>query len=68
MAFDGAAGGYPHKWCKACQNLIVDGQQYVVLDFIEDDLKHLTGPYHLECSRPYASILHVLNLLRFPFR
>jgi hypothetical protein len=60
--FDGGAHG--HRWCRACKQPILKRHRATRVEFQTDPhgLDGLTGDYHLECSRPFASLAHVVNL------
>ncbi|MFC5066924.1 hypothetical protein [Flaviflagellibacter deserti] len=67
MAFDpmpasGSGGNEP--WCSACNAPITKEQRSVHIRFDNDPHGHkgLTGPYHERCSKPFASLAHVVNL------
>jgi hypothetical protein len=57
-------GGPNEKWCPACKQPILQNQRAMRVDFRNDPHGHrgLSGDYHLECSKPFASLAHVINL------
>lgn len=66
MAYDGLYfKGEPNSpWCRACKQPIFQGQPATRVDFQTDPRgdEGLTGMYHSECSRPFASLARVINL------
>jgi hypothetical protein len=60
--FDSGADG--HRWCRACKQPILKHHRATRVEFQTDPhgIDGLTGDYHLECSRPFASLAHVVNL------
>ena len=66
----GGGGGPNEPWCTSCKAPITDGQRSVRITFHHDPHGHrgLTGLYHEQCSRPFKSLAHALNVLSFrPF-
>jgi hypothetical protein len=61
-AFNG--GGRDGPSCRACRQPILESQRTTRIEFQNDPngSKGLTGDYHLACSRPFASLAHVINL------
>jgi hypothetical protein len=59
-----SGGGYGAPLCLSCKQPIVNGQPSTRVTFRTDPDGHagLTGDYHLACSRPFASLAHVINL------
>jgi hypothetical protein len=67
MLLDGTnfeGGGYGGHWCKACRQPILFQQPSTRIEFQNDPdgTKGLTGMYHRECGRPFASLARVVNL------
>lgn len=60
-------GGHDGPWCRACRQPILDGQRITEIRFNTDPhgFNGQTGPYHVECSRPFASMAHIINLNPF---
>jgi hypothetical protein len=60
--FDGGSHGSP--WCRACKQPIWKNQRSTRVEFQTDPhgANGLTGDYHQECSRPFASLARVVNL------
>lgn len=60
--FDG--GGRGHRWCLACKQVIRKDQRATRVEFQTDPsgANGLTGDYHLECSKVFASLARVVNL------
>ena len=50
--------------CRACKKPILKSDRTTRVEFRNDPsgTKGLTGEYHLACSRPFASMAHVINL------
>jgi hypothetical protein len=70
VAFDPmpSGGSGPHgPWCTSCKAPITVGQRSVRIDFNNDPHGHkgFTGLYHIECSKPFASMARVLKMLSF---
>jgi hypothetical protein len=68
VAFDPmpACGSGPNEpWCTSCRAPITEGQRSVRVDFNHDPHGHqgVTGVYHVECSKPFASLARALNML-----
>ncbi|MES1198645.1 MAG: hypothetical protein ABUS48_01540 [Pseudomonadota bacterium] len=62
MAFDATPGGDPRgPWCKSCKQPIEQGQPSARVHF-DHDPHELSGLYHQDCSRPYVSLMRVLNM------
>jgi hypothetical protein len=61
-SFDG--GGYSGRWCRACKQSILKHHRATRVEFQTDPngTDGLTGDYHLECSKPFASLAYVVNL------
>jgi hypothetical protein len=57
-------GRYGRRWCLACKQPILQEQRARRVEFQTDPsgANGLTGDYHLECSKPYASLARVVNL------
>ncbi len=57
-------GGWSSPWCRACQQPILPGQRATRVDFANDPdgIKGLTGQYHTACSKPFASMAHIVNM------
>jgi hypothetical protein len=51
-------------FCTSCRAPIVEGQRSVRVDFKTDPQGHrgLSGVYHEQCSKPFASIARVVNM------
>jgi hypothetical protein len=67
MPLDGSEyerGGYDGRWCRSCKQPILKHQRLTRVEFRTDPhgTDGLTGDYHLECSRPFASLAHVVNI------
>ena len=67
MPLDGAEydrGGYDGRWCRACKQPILKQDRATRVEFQTDPhgTDGLTGDYHAECGKPFASLAHVLNL------
>jgi hypothetical protein len=67
MPLDGSSfedRGYSGRWCRACRLPILTGQRAARVDFQTDPhgTDGLTGDYHAECSKPFASMARVINL------
>jgi len=61
FAFGGGHGG---PVCRACKKSIQEGERATRVSFNTDPdgARGLTGDYHLACSKPFASLAHVINL------
>jgi hypothetical protein len=59
-----AGGGQSGRFCLSCKQPIEDGQRGIRVVFNNDPQgqKGLTGEYHSACSRPYASMAHIINM------
>jgi len=57
-------GGRPEPWCLACRQPVKPGQKTAKVHFATDPqgMKGLSGTYHAECSKPFASMANVINL------
>jgi hypothetical protein len=57
-------GGHAGPICRACKQPILDGERSTRVSFRTDPdgAEGLTGEYHIPCSKPFASLAHVLNL------
>ena len=57
-------GGHAGPTCCACKKPILDGERSTRVSFRTDPhgAEGLTGEYHLSCSKPFASLAHVLNI------
>lgn len=67
MPLDGSTfegGPQRNPWCRACKQTIHNHQRATRVEFRTDPngADGLTGDYHLECSKPYASLAYVINL------
>jgi hypothetical protein len=67
MPLDGSFfddGGNSGRWCRACKQSILKHQRTTRVEFQTDPngTDGLTGDYHLECSKPFASLAYVVNL------
>lgn len=67
MPLDGSEfdrGGYDGRWCRACKRPILKHERATRVEFNTDPngADGLTGDYHLACSKPFASLAHVVNL------
>ena len=63
-----AGGSGPHgPFCTSCQGLISDDERKVRIHFNNDPHGHrgLSGLYHDACSKPFASLAHVINMTSF---
>ncbi|HWV51004.1 hypothetical protein [Pseudorhodoplanes sp.] len=73
MAFDPmpAGGSGPHgPFCASCNEPIAKGERSVRIHFNNDPHGHrgLSGLYHEQCGKPFASLAHVVNVTSFkPF-
>ncbi len=58
----GGGGGGP--FCCACREPIAKDQRVVRVRFATDPHGHkgLSGAYHAACSKPFASLAHVIDL------
>jgi hypothetical protein len=57
-----AGGGYGGPLCLSCKRPITEGATRVTFRTDPDGHKGLSGDYHLACSKPFASLAHVINL------
>ena len=67
MAYDPMPGGGsgPHgPLCMSCGVLITEEQRSVYVHFNQDPngYQGLSGLYHEQCSRPFASMARILNM------
>jgi hypothetical protein len=65
MALDALPGGEPgFRWCRACRQEIRHGEPATHVHFQTDPqgTQGLTGAYHQQCSRPFASLARVVNM------
>lgn len=67
MPLDGSAfdeGSHGQRWCRACKEPIAKEQRVTRVEFRNDPhgFKGLTGDYHATCSKPFASLAHVINM------
>jgi hypothetical protein len=67
MPLDGSHfedGRHGRRWCLACKQEILKDQRATRVAFQTDPdgVKGLTGDYHTPCSKPFASLAHVINL------
>jgi hypothetical protein len=62
MPASGSGGNEP--WCVSCHAPITNDQRSVRVRFDSDPHGHrgLTGEYHEDCSKPFASLARVINL------
>jgi hypothetical protein len=60
-------GGGNDPSCCGCKQPIRQGERSTRVHFDNDPhgAKGLTGEYHLSCSKPFASLAHVINLKPF---
>ena len=60
-------GGHSGPWCCACRQPILESQNKTRVEFANDPqgLKGLTGDYHAQCSKPFASMARVINMRSF---
>jgi hypothetical protein len=58
-------GGEPGPWCCACKEPILKEQRKTRVEFQTDPkgAKGLTGDYHAECSKPFASMARAINAM-----
>lgn len=58
-------GGADGPWCRSCKQPILESHKLVRVQFDHDPhgAREQTGPYHAECSRPFASLARAINLL-----
>jgi hypothetical protein len=54
-------------WCASCKAPIAQAQRSVRVHFDSDPhgFRGLTGEYHEACSKPFASLAHVINVTKF---
>jgi hypothetical protein len=59
-----SGGGFTGRTCRSCKTPIHQGQPATRVTFNTDPdgARGLTGDYHLACSKPFASLAHVINL------
>lgn len=57
-------GGRSGPSCQACKRMILPSDRTKRVEFRSDPdgSQGLTGEYHWVCSRPFASLAHVINL------
>jgi hypothetical protein len=57
-------GGSDGPFCTSCRAPITNGQRSIRINFNSDPkgYRGLSGLYHEQCSRPFASLARVLNL------
>jgi hypothetical protein len=57
-------GRFGRRWCLACKQPILTQQRATRVEFQSDPegLNGLTGEYHVERSKPFASLARVINL------
>jgi hypothetical protein len=62
-------GESPQPTCKSCQQPILAHHRTENVQFpASADSAAMSGAYHVECARPFASIARALDMLgRFPF-
>jgi len=69
MPLDMAPGGEEPRgpWCASCKAPIAKSQRSVRVHFDSDPhgFRGLTGEYHETCSKPFASLAHVINVTKF---
>ena len=60
----GGSGGPDGPFCNGCRAPITGTQRGVRVDFNTDPQGHkgLSGLYHEQCSKPFASLAHVINM------
>jgi hypothetical protein len=58
-------GGSNDPTCTSCHQPIIAQQRSIRIDFANDPHGHrgLSGLYHEECSKPFQSIAHAMNML-----
>ena len=60
---DGFSGGGPEgPLCKACKQPIQKGQPVTRVEF-SGNQHGMSGDYHRDCGKPFASIANALNLM-----
>jgi hypothetical protein len=60
-----SGGSGPNEpFCTSCRAPIADGQRSIRIDFDNDPHGHrgLSGLYHEQCGRPFASMARVMNM------
>ncbi len=59
--------GSNDPWCTHCRQPITPKQQSVRVDFPHDPhgFRGLSGLYHAECGKPFASMARAMNMLSF---
>lgn len=66
MLFDptSSGGGPDGPFCASCNAPITGEQRSIRIDFNSDPRGHrgLSGLYHEQCGKPFASLAHVLNM------
>jgi hypothetical protein len=57
-------GGHSGPSCRSCKEPILDNDRSMRVKFANDPdgARGLTGEYHLACSKPFASLAHVLDM------
>jgi hypothetical protein len=66
MALDGTFDSNPRlPWCRACRELIGPSEPVTRVDFQTDPdgAKGLTGLYHQQCGKRFASLARALNMM-----
>jgi hypothetical protein len=61
-------GDGPHgPWCASCKAPITKNQRSVHVHFDSDPhgFRGLTGEYHEDCSKPFASMARAINVMSF---
>lgn len=62
-----AAGGDGSEfpWCRSCRKPIGRDEKSVRIDFDTDPdgARNLSGLYHTDCSRPFASLANAINMM-----
>jgi hypothetical protein len=58
--------GADGPWCASCKAPITKAQRSVRVQFDSDPhgFRGLTGEYHEPCSKPFASLAHVINVTK----
>jgi hypothetical protein len=67
MPLDGSTFDWGHngrRSCRACKQSILEHHRAVRIEFQTDPhgLNGLTGDYHQQCSKPFASLARVINM------
>jgi hypothetical protein len=70
LAFDpmpSAGSGPQGPFCTSCRAPIAAGERSVRVTFNHDPHGHrgLTGLYHEQCGKPFASMAYAINVLSF---